>query len=62
MNKIRALYELLYIAIQMIYALFIAVPLAIILFILTWAFDKIKKTVKKMFFIYHFFMYKIFKK
>jgi len=59
MRKLRALYELLYIAIQMIYALFIAVPLAIVLFILTWVFDKIKKTVKKLSLIYWFSCFKI---
>ena len=59
MRKLRALYELLYIAIQMIYALCVAIPVAIILYLLTWTFDRLKKTVKKLSFVYWFLLYKI---
>ena len=59
MRKLTALYELFYIAIQVIYALCIAIPTAIILFLITTGFYKLKKTVKKLSFIYSFLLYKI---
>jgi len=59
MKKFTAIYELFYIAIQVIYSLCIAIPVAIILFLITLGFDKLKKTVKKLSFLYSFFSFKI---
>jgi hypothetical protein len=59
MKKLTALYELFYIAIQVIYALCIAIPTAIILFLITTGFYKLKKTVKKLSLIYWFSCFKI---
>jgi len=58
MRKLTALYELFYIAIQVIYALCIAIPTAIILFLITTGFYKFKKTVKKLSFLYSFLIFK----
>lgn len=59
MRKLTAFYELFYIAIQVIYALCIAIPTAIILFLITTGFYKLKKTVKKLSFLYSFMLFKI---
>lgn len=51
--------QLFQIAVQVIYSLIIAIPVAIILFLITSLFYKLKKTVKKLSFIYSFFVFKI---
>jgi len=57
MRKLRALYELLYIVFQIIYALCVNIRVTIILFLITLKFDKLKKTVKKLSFLYSFLIF-----
>jgi hypothetical protein len=58
-NSFMAIIQLFRFAIQVIYSLCIAIPVAIILFLITSGFYKIKKTVKKLSYIYWFFLFKI---
>ena len=51
--------QLFQIAIQVLYSLIIAIPVAVILFLITSLFYKLKKTVKKLSFLYSFFIFKI---